>query len=230
MREKLLVCPSTDPIKKESENFKNELKRYVKEISDCGAGYIHCDIMDGKFVPRKTFDASDVAYIKSITTTPLDCHLMTIFSKNEIIDFISAGANIITLHIENFVKNGKLKTFKLKRMINLIHKNKRFVGISIKPKTEINLILKIIKKIDLILIMSVEPGKSGQKFIENSFEKIKKINEIKNKNKLDFLIEVDGGITPEIAGELKRLGVDMVVSGNYIFSAENKKEIIEKFS
>ena len=184
MREKLLVCPSTDPIKKEAENFKEELERYIKEVSLAGAGYIHCDIMDGKFVPRKTFSASDVSFIKSITTTPLDCHLMTVYSKSEILDFISAGANIITLHIENFIKNKKLQVFKLKRVINLIHKNKRFVGISIKPKTEINSILKIIKKIDLILIMSVEPGKSGQKFIENSYEKIKKINEIKNRTNI----------------------------------------------
>ena len=118
---------------------------------------------------------------------------------------------------------------KIKRISKYFAKTNCLFGLSIKPKTELEYLEKVLQYVDLILVMSVEPGKSGQKFIEESFNRVAKINEIRNSKNLEFLIEVDGGINPEISYKLKKLGANMVVSGNYIFKSENKKETIKMF-
>lgn len=229
MREELLICPSTDPVDKNNANFETNLILYAQQISDAGADFIHCDVMDGVFVERKTINAGDVKIIKENTTLPLDCHLMTAFSKKEVEDFIDAGANIITLHIENFIKNNKLQKCKIKNVFKLIHKNRRFCGITLKPETNISFVKQVLKYVDLVLVMSVKPGKSGQTFIESSYARIEELDNLRKNLGLDFLLEVDGGITPEIAKKLQKLNVDMIVSGNYIYTAKNRKEMINKF-
>ena len=223
------VCPSTDPVDPKDKNFENNLIEYAKLITSSGADFLHCDIMDGKFVERKTYDYNTLKKINASTTIPLDVHLMTKFDMLEVKEFVYAGANIVTLHIENFIKNDKLQENKIKRIAKYFAKTNCLFGLSIKPKTELEYLEKVLQYVDLILVMSVEPGKSGQKFIEESFNRVAKINEIRNSKNLEFLIEVDGGINPEISYKLKKLGANMVVSGNYIFKSENKKETIKMF-
>ena len=185
--------------------------------------------MDGKFVERKTFDAAVLKKIRFNTTLPLDVHLMIDYSKQQLKEFINSGANIITLHIENFIKKNKLKKCKLKKAMKLIKKSNCLVGLSLKPQTEEKFVFKFLKYIDLVLIMSVEPGKSGQKFIESTYERVKNFASLKETNNFNFLIEVDGGITPEISKKLKSFGADAVVSGSYIFKADLKEEAINSF-
>lgn len=223
------VCPSTDPVDPKDENYEANLIKYAEVLERAGADALHADVMDGKFVERKTLTAPVLKKIRSGTTLPIDVHLMTNYCMKEVKDFISAGANIITLHIENFIKKNKLKKCKLKRAIKEIKKGDCLVGISLKPNTDEKFVLEIIKLVDLILVMSVEPGKSGQKFIENSYKRVESFDKTRKKCGLNYLIEVDGGITPEISKELKNLGADMVVSGSYIFKADLKEEAINAF-
>lgn len=229
MEKRIYVCPSTDPISPAEERFEERLIQYAKELADAGADFLHCDIMDGKFVERSTFDAELLQKVNANTTIPLDVHLMTKYSKNELKKYVKAGANIITLHVENFVKNGKLQKCALVKVIKYLHKNDCLVGVSLKPKTELEILLPILPFLDLVLVMSVEPGKSGQEFLKESFARIAKLDEIRKEKEYQFLIEVDGGVNLDNLAKLIDLNVDMIVSGNYIFKSENKKEIIKKF-
>lgn len=190
---------------------------------------MHADVMDGKFVERKTLTAPVLKKIRNCTTLPIDVHLMTNYCMEELKEFLASGANIITIHIENFIKKNKLKKCKLKKAIKIIKENNCLVGISLKPNTEERFVLEIISQIDLILIMSVEPGKSGQKFIENSYKRVEFFDKIRKENDLNYLIEVDGGITPEISKNLKKFGANAVVSGSYIYNSDLKEEAINAF-
>lgn len=223
------VCPSTDPVDPKSNDFEKKLIDYAKLVTLSGADFLHCDIMDGKFVERKTYDYRVLKEVNDCTTIPLDVHLMTKFDMLEVKKFVQAGANIITLHIENFITNGKLKKCKVKKIARYFEKTNCLFGLSIKPQTELKFIENVLEYVDVILIMSVEPGKSGQSFIEDSYDRVAKINEIRSKKNLKFLIEVDGGINPDISHKLKKLGANMVVSGNYIYKSENKQETIKMF-
>lgn len=228
MEKRFYVCPSTDPISPAEENFEEKLIEYSRELASSGADFLHCDIMDGKFVERSTFGAGLLEKLNASTTIPLDVHLMTRYSKKELKKYVNAGANILTVHVENFIKNGKLKTCGLVRVIKYLHKNDCLVGVSLKPKTELEILRPVLELIDLVLVMSVEPGKSGQEFLKESFGRIEKLDKIRTEKQYKFLIEVDGGVNLDNLSKLKELNVDMVVSGNFIFKSENKKEIIKK--
>lgn len=219
------VCPSTDPIDPKGQNFEQNLLDYAKTLQESGADFIHCDIMDGKFVQRKTYNHKMLSQINKNTTIPLDVHLMTEYDKKNIVKYIRSGANIITLHIENFIENGKLKLLKLKKIAKII-KKKCLFGISLKPNTSEEYLSQLFSIVDLILVMSVEPGKSGQKFLEKTYQRVENLNKIRENQNFKFLIEVDGGINPEIAKNLKNLGADMVVSGNYVFKSQDIKQAI----
>lgn len=221
------VCPSTDPVNPEDKNFEENLIEYAKLIQNSGADFLHCDIMDGKFVERTTYNSSTLKLINDNTTIPLDVHLMTKYSNRQLKKYLLAGADILTLHIENFIKNNKLQTNKIKKIAKFVLKNNCLFGLSIKPDTNIKFLDKIFKFIDLILVMSVQPGKSGQKFLENTYDRVKYLDDKRKNNNLKFLIEVDGGVNPEISQKLKDYEVDMVVSGNYVFKSNNKQDAIK---
>lgn len=223
------VCPSTDPVDPKDENYEANLIKYAEDLERAGADFLHADVMDGKFVERKTLTAPVLKKIRNCTTLPIDVHLMTNYCMEELKEFLASGANIITIHIENFIKKNKLKKCKLKKAIKIIKENNCLVGISLKPNTEERFVLEIISQIDLILIMSVEPGKSGQKFIENSYKRVEFFDKIRKENDLNYLIEVDGGITPEISKNLKKFGANAVVSGSYIYNSDLKEEAINAF-
>lgn len=210
------VAVSTDPIKSYEE-----IVEYAKEMQD-KADLLHCDVMDGKFVQSKTYDWAMVENLNQNTALMLDVHLMVDEPLQSIENYIKAGANIVTLHYEAFKKKEDLV-----KAINLVKSMKALVGLSIKPETSFKEIRLFCYNIDVLLVMSVEPGKSGQKFISDTFEKVKQIAKFRHDNNLNFKIEVDGGVNAENAKGLREAGVDILVSGSYVFGATDRKKAIE---
>lgn len=210
------VAVSTDPIKSYEE-----IVEYAKEMQD-KADLLHCDVMDGKFVQNKTYDWAMVENLNQNTALMLDVHLMLDEPLQSIENYIKAGANIVTLHYEAFKKKEDLV-----KAINLVKSMKTLVGLSIKPETSFKEIRLFCYNIDVLLVMSVEPGKSGQKFLNNTFEKVKEIAKFRHDNNLNFKIEVDGGVNGDNAKGLREAGVDILVSGSYVFGATDRKKAIE---
>ncbi|MCX7862376.1 MAG: ribulose-phosphate 3-epimerase [Bacteroidales bacterium] len=192
-----------------SANFL-ELKKDIELINNSNADYIHLDVMDGVFVPNITFGVPIIKQIKTIAQKPLDTHLMIIQPERYIEEFADAGSKVITVHYEACIH--------LHRTIQQIKKTGALAGVSINPHTPVSVLENILCELDLVLIMSVNPGFGGQTFIPFSFDKIRQLKEIKEKNKYSFLIEVDGGVTLENAAELYKAGVDILVAGNTVFS------------
>ena len=212
MKKNVYVSASTEPVK-----LYQDIIEYAKEMQSI-ADFLHCDVMDGKFVEKYNFDFNLIKNINSNTIIPLDVHLMTSEPLKDLKKYIEAGANIITVHYEAFENKDNLV-----EAIKLIKEKKVLAGISLKPETFFKEIKPYCFDIDVVLVMSVEPGASGQKFIANMYNKIKEINEFRQQNQLNFKIEVDGGVNKENAKILRELGVDMFVSGNYIYKANNKE-------
>ena len=188
----------------------------IKRLEDNGADWIHIDVMDGHFVPNLTIGAPVVKALKEVSNRPLDVHLMISEPEKYIKDFALAGSDIITFHYEATQE-------KTLDVINMIKSHNIKVGLSIKPKTPVKEIIKYMKDIDLALIMTVEPGFGGQKFMPDCANKIKEIKDLNIKN---LIIEVDGGINKETGEYCKSLGANALVAGNYIFSADNIKDAI----
>ena len=200
-----------------SSDFAN-LEREIKRLEENGADWVHVDVMDGHFVPNLTIGAPVVKAMRRVCSIPLDVHLMIDNPKKYIKDFALAGSDIITFHYEAAKDN-------VKEIVELIKSYKIKAGISIKPNTPVSEILPYIDDIDLILIMTVEPGFGGQTFIDDCGLKINEIKEfIKDKN---IIIEVDGGINSKTAKICLGYGVNALVAGNYIFSHVNMKEAID---
>ena len=212
----LKVAPSTDPAP-----IGEEMVAYCKKINKF-ADFIHCDVMNSNFVGKDTITEKDVADIFANTLLPLDVHLMVNEPKKMVEKYIKAGAFIVTVHYEAF-KNKK----DLIATLKLIRKNKALAGISIKPHTEVMEIMPYLAYCDLVLVVSVEPGLSGQRFMENANLKVKKLKQIRDDYGANYLIEVDGGIVPEVAHKLKTNGADIVVSGSYIYTCENYADAID---
>jgi len=203
-----------------SADFTN-LEKQIKIVENGGAGFIHCDIMDGKFVPNLTFGSIIVEAVRRVTELPIDVHLMVEDPDSLIPGFIKAGADFITVHQEEVVH--------LDRTLNRIKEYGAKAGVAINPATPVETLSEVLNLADLILVMSVNPGFGGQKFIPNALKKIKKLAALKNENGYDYLIEVDGGVNQENIKEISSAGCEVFVAGSSIYNAKNIKESMNNF-
>ncbi len=187
-------------------------------VQKAGADWIHLDIMDGHFVPNLTIGPAVVKALRPLTKLPLDCHLMVSRPQDWIVPFAQSGADIITIHAE--------ATLHLDRLLNQIVELGCKAGVSINPSTPLSTIEAILDTVDLVLIMSVNPGFGGQKFIKSSLKKVEDLVKLRRKKK--FLIEIDGGINRDTIGLSARAGCDVFVAGSAVFSEKPYKKAIQK--
>jgi ribulose-phosphate 3-epimerase len=212
MKSEFMIAPSIL-----SADFAN-LEKEIKAVTAAGADWIHVDVMDGHFVPNLTIGAPVVKSLKPVSTLPLDCHLMIDKPERYIEDFAKAGADYITIHVE--------ATREPKQVLNEIRKLGVKSGITLRPATSLEEILPYLELSDLILIMTVNPGFSGQSFMPESAAKCATVREALKKRGLTALIEVDGGINPETAKQCR--AADVLVAGNAVFKAGDYKSAIAK--
>jgi len=194
-----------------------KLEEEIKTISH--ADYIHIDIMDGNFVPNISFGPAICKQISNISKINLDVHLMVLDPLKWIDQFSFTNVEYITVHYE---------AYNFTRAMNKIRLNGKKIGLSIKPSTKIKEIEEFLHNVDLVLVMSVEPGFGGQKFMENSLKKVEKLVELRKKHNYNFLIEIDGGINDKTAVSAKNAGVDIAVIGSYLFNLKERNDEILK--
>ena len=196
------------------------IERECNLIDKSDADWFHLDVMDGIFVPNISFGMPVVKAIRKMTSKPLDVHLMITEPERHIEKFIEIGSDIISFHIE--------ATNKIEENISLIKSNNVKAGIAINPDTPIDSLIDIINKIDLICLMGVFPGFAGQKFIKNTFDRLKELKKLIIDNNSKALIEVDGGVKADNYMKLRSLGADVLVAGSYIFNSEDYDLVIKK--
>lgn len=213
---KAIISPSILTVKKEN------IVATIKEIENSGARWIHFDVMDGKFVPATTFTVIEMRMFMSNTRAIKDVHIMIENPKESLKQYVDAGADYLTFHYE-----ACKDIVEVSSVIDMIHGFGAKAGLSIKPGTDVKTVLPFLEKLDLVLIMSVEPGKGGQKFIGKSLSKINLLKKYKEKNNLtNLLIEVDGGVNDKTATSCIKKGADVLVIGSYLF---NHDDFIERF-
>lgn len=201
-----------------SADFAN-LERDIQLVEKLSADYIHVDVMDGQFVPNITLGPNVVSAIRPVTKLPLDVHLMIVQPENYILDFVKAGADIITVHQE--------ATPHIYRAIQMIKEADVKAGVVINPGTAVASIEPVLDQVDQVLVMTVNPGFGGQSFIEATLDKIAQLKEWKETRGYTYDIEVDGGIVPATAQRCKEAGANVFVAGSYIYDAENPQERLE---
>jgi len=200
-----------------SADFAN-IQRDVEMLNNSLADWIHVDIMDGVFVPNISFGFPVMKAIKKHATKPLDVHLMIMNPDNYINQFKEAGADILTVHMEGCIH--------LHRTLQNIKNAGMKTGVALNPHTSVDTLIDVINNVDVVLVMSVNPGFGGQKFIENTYHKIRRLREIIRTEKTDTLVEVDGGVDLTNYKKLIDAGADALVAGNTVFSSSNPTETI----
>jgi ribulose-phosphate 3-epimerase len=202
-----------------SADFGN-LEREVEMLNTSEADWIHCDVMDGRFVPNISFGIPVIKSVKKYAQKPLDVHLMIVEPEKYIDDFAKAGASILTVHYEACTH--------LHRIIHAIKEKNMMAGVAINPHTPVSLLEDVISDLDLVNMMSVNPGFGGQKFIPNTYNKIRQLRQLAQKHNVRIFIEVDGGVDVENAGELASTGANVLVAGNSVFTSQSPKQTISQ--
>lgn len=200
-------------------NF-NHLGNDIELVNNSDADFIHFDVMDGVFVPNISFGIPVIEHVKRIAQKPLDVHLMIVNPDNFIKPFVNAGASIITVHYETCLH--------LHRTVQTIKNEGIKASVCLNPHTPVSVLHDIIGELDMVLLMSVNPGFGGQVFIENTYKKVKQLREIINKNNPDCIIEVDGGVNYETGKKLFDAGANVLVAGSFVFGSENPIVTIHK--
>ena len=202
-------------------NF-GKLKEEIEMVNQSEAGWFHLDIMDGVFVPNITFGTPILEVFKEYASKHLDAHLMIVNPENYIEKFASLGANTITVHYE--ACDNLLNT------INQIKKLNVKAGVAINPDTDVSVLDSLVNEIDLICLMSVFPGFSGQKFIPETFERLEKLKKIITEKNSQAMIQIDGGVSIDNAKKLVSLGADILVAGSFVFKSEDASTTIKKLN
>lgn len=197
-----------------SADFMN-LADEIQMLNESEADWLHLDVMDGRFVPNITFGMPIIAQMKKLTDKPLDVHLMIVEPEKYLEEFCKAGADILTVHIEACVH--------LHRTVMRIKELGMKAGVSLNPHTPVETLRDVLTEIDLVLLMSVNPGFGGQKFIDNTYDKIRRLRAMAKEQNTPLIIEIDGGVTDKNAGTLVAAGADALVAGSYVFGAEDPK-------
>jgi ribulose-phosphate 3-epimerase len=211
-RKKALIAPSIL-----SADF-SKLAEEVREVEKAGADWLHVDVMDGHFVPNLTIGPIVVEWLKPVTKLPLDCHLMVSRPEDWVEPFAKAGASTITVHAE--------ASPHLNRLLNRIRELGCKAGVSINPATPLSEIEEVLDLVDLVLIMSVNPGFGGQGFIESSLSKVERLVEVRGDR--DFLIEIDGGVKASNIASMRKAGVDVFVAGSSVFGSRDRADAMQK--
>ena len=200
-----------------SADFAN-LERDIKELENIGIDMFHIDVMDGNFVPNISFGFPIIEAIRPKTDKIFDCHLMIANPENYVEQFCKIGCDMISFHIE--------ATNHADRLIQVIKDNGKKAGIALNPQTSLESIKYLLPKVEYVLIMTVNPGFGGQKFIPEMLEKIEELAKIREEKNYNFLIEVDGGINVETSKACRDKGADILVCGSFLFGASDKEKIL----
>ena len=195
-----------------------DLKTDIDMINRSEADWLHCDVMDGVFVPNISFGFPVLQALKGICKKPLDAHFMIVKPERYIDTAAKAGVSIMTVHQEAVLH--------LNRVVSQIHEAGMKAGVALNPATPVSALEDIIEDVDMVLLMSVNPGFGGQKFIENTIGKVKRLRKLINEKGSHALIEVDGGVQGETAPRLVDAGVDVLVSGSYVFKSNTPEAVI----
>ena len=191
----------------------------IKAVEDAGADWIHVDVMDGHFVPNITIGPAVIESIRKVTDLPLDVHLMIENADNYIKSFVDAGASILSVQVEACPH--------LNRTIQIIKEQKVLAGVVLNPATPLSSLEEILHELDLVLLMSVNPGFGGQSFIPSILGKISNLKDIMSNYEDEIDLQVDGGVKPDNAGEIKESGASVLVAGSAIFNSKDYKKAIK---